>query len=229
MRVKIDKQQKPFYLAASYTIGSHILPGEPINLISQQVEQKISLEITSCDAIIAGVKEGRFDLGLIETPLFDNALEYKEWMEDELVICSKMPIPQKVTASEISKYRLIARREDSLTRVVISKFLKKIGLSYHSFKSLSEIDNATAAIQSIKWSKPNKENPTVAIVSQLAIEDELKHNELHISRLENNPMIRKFYLIYNKKSQDENHIEEITAILKRFNKKEETNNSLLAS
>ncbi len=219
---------KSFNLGASYTIGSHILPGEPINLISQEVDQKISLDITSCDRIIAGVKEKKFDLGLIETPLFDDALEYKEWMEDELVICSKMPIPETLTASDIRNYRLIARKEDSLTRVVISQFLEKLGLSYHSFKSLSEIDNATAAIQSIKWSKPNRENPTVAIVSQLAIEDELKNNELHIARLEKNPMIRKFYLIYNKKNKDKNYIEEITKILKDFNQKEKTNKLLVS-
>ncbi len=222
------KTTESFNLGASYTIGSHILPGEPINLISEQVDQKISLDITACDTIIAGVKEGRFDLGLIETPLFDDALEYKEWMEDELVICSKMPIPQSVTGSEIQNYRLIARKENSLTRIVITKFLKERGLSYQSFKSLSEIDNATAAIQSIKWSKPNIENPTVAIVSQLAIEDELRNNELHISRLDNNPMIRKFYLIYNKKDGDKEYVDKIIKILRSFERKIETNNLLVS-
>jgi len=217
-----------FKLGASYTIGSHILPGEPILRIGEKVHKKVSLNITSCDTIIEGVKEGRFDLGLIETPLFDEALEYQEWMEDELVICSKMPIPHSVNKEEIQKYKLIARKEDSLTRRVISKFLENLGLSYQSFKSLSEIDNATAAIQSIKWSKPNKENPTVAIVSQLAIEDELKNNELHISRIKNNPLIRKFYLIYNKNDGNKEYIEEIVKILRSFDKKAESN-TLLAS
>ena len=205
-----------FKLAASYTIGSHILPGKPISDISEKLHSKIQLKITTCDKIIEGVKNNEYDLGLIETPIFDNALIYKEWMEDELVICSKMPMPDTIDENELKKYRLIARKEDSLTRIVIADFLEKIGLSYQSFKSLSEIDNATAAIQSIKWSKPNKENPTVAIVSQIAIADELKREELHISRIKNHPIMRKFYLIYNQKSYNSIDIDEIIKSLQNY-------------
>jgi DNA-binding transcriptional LysR family regulator len=205
-----------FKLAASYTIGSHILPGKPISDISEKLHSKIQLKITSCDKIIEGVKNNKYDLGLIETPIFDNKLIYKEWMEDELVICSKMPIPHTIDENELKKYKLIARKENSLTRIVISNFLKKIGLSYQSFKSIREIDNATATIQSIKWSKPNIENPTVAIVSQIAIEDELKREELYKSRIKNHPIIRKFYLIYNQNSHNDIDINEIIESLQNW-------------
>ena len=205
-----------FKLAASYTIGSHILPGKPISDISEKLQSKIQLKITTCDKIIEGVKSNQYDLGLIETPIFDSSLIYKEWMEDELVICSKTSIPKSIDENELKQYRLIARKKDSLTRKVIANFLEKIGLSYYSFKSISEIDNATAAIQSIKWSKPNRENPTVAIVSQLSIEDELKREELHISRIKNHPLIRKFYLIYNPKSYNTIDIDEIIESLQNY-------------
>ncbi|HHB95197.1 MAG TPA: hypothetical protein ENK88_08630 [Campylobacterales bacterium] len=205
-----------FKLAASYTIGSHILPGKPISDISQKLHSKIKLKITTCDKIIEGLKKSEYDLGLIETPIFDNSLIYKEWMKDELVICSKMPIPNSIDENELGKYRLIARKKDSLTRIVISNFLENIGLSYKNFKSISEINNPTAMIQSIKWSKPNRENPTVAIVSQIAIEDELKRKELHISRIKNHPIIRKFYLIYNQNSHNYIDIEEIIKSLQNW-------------
>jgi len=212
----IKNDTKVFRLAASYTIGSHILPGKPISDISQKLQSKIELKITSCDKIIDGIKKSEYDLGLIETPIFDDSLVYKEWMEDELVICSKIPIPQNISEDEINRYRLIARKEDSLTRMVISNFLAKKGLSYQSFKSISEIDNATAAIQSIKWSKPDKENPTVAIVSQLAIEDELKRAELHKARIKDLPIVRKFYLIYNSEKHQDIDIDDIIESLKNY-------------
>jgi hypothetical protein len=98
----------------------------------------------------------------------------------------------------------------------ISDFFDKINLSYETFYSLSEIDNASAAIQGIKWSKPNKEHPTVAIVSQLAIEDELKKASLHQSRIKNSPMIRKFYLIYNKSDNEQGYIEDIIHYLQAW-------------
>lgn len=194
----IEPELKPFHLAASYTIGSHILPGKPIDTIQEIVQAKLKLTILPCNEIIAGVKKGTFDLGLIESPIFDSKLIYKEWIEDELVICSKKPLPKSLGKKELKSCKLICRKEGSLTRNFITSFLKDYNLSYKSFKSLLEIDNATAMIQSVKWARPNPVNPTVAIISQFAIQDELKYKELYQSRICNNPMIRKFYLIYSK-------------------------------
>lgn len=205
----IEPELKPFHLAASYTIGSHILPGETINTIQKILQDKLKLTILPCDEIIAGIKEGIFDLGLIESPLFDSSLIYKEWIEDELVICSKKPLANTLCEEELKSCKLICRKEGSLTRNLITNFLKDCHLSYKSFKSISEIDNATAIIQSIKWAKPNLKNPTIAIMSQLAIQDELKYNELYQSRICNNPIIRKFHFIYSKNKEYDptvNHI-----------------------
>ncbi len=212
----IEDTMDTIKLAASYTIGSYILPGKPITDISEKLCSKIKLDIKTCDNIIDGVKKGEYNLGLIETAIFDNDLIYKKWMEDELVICSKIEIPNSVDEKELNRYRLIARKENSLTRIVISNFLRKIGLSYQSFKSVSEIDNATATIQSVKWSKPNKENPIVAIVSELAIADELKRGELYKSRIKNNPIIRSFYLIYNEETYTTMDIDEIIKSLQNY-------------
>ena len=97
--------------------------------------------------------------------------------------------------------------------MLITNFFKELGLTYETFHSLREIDNATAAIQGIKWSKPNSDHPTIAIVSQLAIEDELDKEVLHQSRIENKPMRRKFYLIYDKEDRDHAYVEDIIKYL----------------
>ena len=134
-------------------------------------------------------------------------------MGDELVICSQRPLSDSLEKKELSKCKLICRKEGSLTRNFITDFLADLNLSYKSFNSLSEVDNATAMIQSIKWTKPNQENPTIAIVSQLAIEDELKYNKLFQSRIYNKPMIRKFHLIYDKERISDNNLNEIISKL----------------
>ncbi|MEA1954713.1 MAG: LysR substrate-binding domain-containing protein [Campylobacterota bacterium] len=205
-----------FRLGSSYTIGSHILPGEPLINISEKLNSKIKLTISSCDKIVEGVKNREFDMGLIESPIFDDALVYKEWMEDELVVCSKMPMSSSLEESELSNCKLLCRNVNSPTRVFISDFFKELGLSYNTFHSLSEIDNATAAIQGTKWSKIKNEHPTIAIVSQLAIEDELDKALLHQSRIKNRPMKRKFYLIYDNSEQDDSHIEDIIRYLQAY-------------
>jgi len=183
--------KKPFKLGTSPTIGAHILPGDPLINISERLNSKIKLTISTCDKIIEGVKNKEFDLGLIESPIFDDALVYKEWMEDELVVCSKIPLQDPLGEDELSNCKLLCRNVNSPTRMFITDFFEELGLSYETFYSLFEIDNATSAIQGIKWSKPNSDHPTVAIVSQLAIEDELDKEVLYQSRIENKPRRRK--------------------------------------
>jgi DNA-binding transcriptional LysR family regulator len=188
---------KSFKLGTSPTIGAHILPGDTLINISERLNSKIKLTINSCDKIIEGVKKKDFDLWLIESPIFDDAMFYKEWMEDELVVCSKIPLQDPLGEEELSHCKLLCRNANSPTRMFITNFFEELGLSYETFDSLFEIDNATSAIQGIKWSKPNSDHPTVAIVSQLAIEDELDKEVLYQSRIENRPMRRKFYLSYH--------------------------------
>jgi hypothetical protein len=198
-----------FHLAASYTIGSYILPGELTDNFNEILKGKLKLTILPCDEIISGIKKGIFDLGLIESPLFDEQLVYKEWMEDEMVICSQEPLSDSLEKEELSTCKLICRKEGTLTRNFITGFLADLDLSYKSFNSLSEVDNATAMIQSIKWTKPNQENQTIAIVSKLAIEDELKYNKLYKSRIYSKPMIRIFHLIYDKEKVSDDKLNKI--------------------
>lgn len=203
-------------LGASHTIGSYILPGEPLFELSKRIDRKIKLTILDCDKIIEGTKDGIFDLGLIESDIFDDTLCYEEWMEDELVVCSKIPLGESIDKEVISQCQLLCRKEYSHTRQLITDFFRENELSYHHFDSLMEIDNATSAIQSIKWSKPDREHPTITIVSQLAIEDELKKKELYHSRINGAPLSRKFYIIYKKKREDTDKREEIIEYLKAW-------------
>lgn len=208
-------QKNTVTVGSSYTIGSHILPGEPMQTIGRILESKIRLIVLSCDKIIEGVKGGNFDFGFIESPIFDEDLIYCKWMEDELVLCSSFSLGETLDKEMLSHCQLLCRNEHSPTRQIINDYFNKQGISYDTFGSLMEIDNATAAIQSIKWSKPNAKNPTVAIVSKLAIEDELQKKELHQARIEGVPMWRDFFLIYTKEKEN-TQIENIGIYLKSW-------------
>jgi len=209
--------REKFRLGTSATIGTLILPGEPLIRISKRLNCTVKLTIDTCDKIIEGVKNKALDLGLIESPIFDDALVYKEWMEDELVVCSKMPLESSLSKEKLSHCKLLCRSENSPTRMFIDDFFKTLDLSYDTFYSLVEIDNASAAIQNLKWCKPDNEHPTVAIVSKLAVEDEVGKEILHQARIENRPMMRKFYLIYDKKEDGLNlYVEDIIDYLKSW-------------
>jgi DNA-binding transcriptional LysR family regulator len=208
--------KKTVKLGTSYTIGTYILPGEPTQMLGKILGSKIKLSISTCDKIIEGVKNKEFDLGLIESPIFDDALVYKEWMEDELVVCSKASLGKSLDEERLSSCQLLCRTETSPTRLIIKDFFQEQGLSYETFDSLMQVDNATSAIQGIKWSRPDEEHPTIAIVSLLAIEEELKRKELYQARIGDKPMIRHFYLIYDKNKAVDSHLEEMIEYLKEW-------------
>ena len=201
--------EKNFKLGASHTIGSYILPGEPIDTIHELVEGKIKLSIAPCNEIVKAVKEQKLDLGFIESAVFDDLLVYKEWMDDELILCSKKELAPSLVKEDLTSCRLICREKESLSRIFIQEFLAEQGLSPDDFDSITEVDNPTAIIQSIKWSRPSAPITSVAIVSKIAIEYELKYNDLYASLINNTPIVRKFYILYRADSQYIETIEKI--------------------
>ena len=197
----LNQIEDKFRVGASHTIGSYILPGEIIDTIYQQVNRKIKLTVSSCDEIVKAIKEQKLDLGFIESPIFDDSLVYIEWIDDELVICSKKQLPSSLGVEDLNRCRIVGRERGSISRIFIEDFLEKQGLSYYDFDSISEVDSPIAIIQSIKWSKPNAPITAVAIVSKLAIEYELRYNDLYKSSINNTPIIRKFYILYREDSK----------------------------
>jgi DNA-binding transcriptional LysR family regulator len=211
-----------FRLGASGTIGTLILPGEPLIRISKRLGRTVQLTIDTCDRIIEGIKNKTLDLGLIESPIFDDDLVYREWMEDELVVCSNMPLESTLDTDTLSRCKLLCRNTYSPTRIFINDFFEEIGFSYDTFYALTEIDNSSAAIQGLKWAKPDQEHPTVAIVSQLAIESELQKKMLYQARIEDRPMMRKFYLIYDRNEASlKAYTEDIIRYLQAWKESEE--------
>ena len=205
--------EKTFQLGASHTIGSYILPGESIDTIHQEVEGKIKLTLAPCDEIVKAIKEKRLDLGFIESPIFDESVVYREWMEDELVLCSKKELARSLYKEDLNGCRLISREKGSLNREFIENFLHEQGLSYDDFHALSEVDNPTAIVQSIKWSRPLAPITSVAIVSKISIEYELKYKDLYASTINDTSLIRKFYMLYREDSPHINRIERISNTL----------------
>ena len=193
--------KEQFRLGASYTIGSYILPGEIIDMIHKQADCKIKLTVAPCDEIVKAIKEGRLDLGFIESPIFDDSLVYREWMDDELVVCSKKRLPDPLNRDDLSHCQLISSEKGSPSRAFIEGTLERHGFSYDDFDSVSEVDNPTAIIQSIKWSRPLDLITAVAIVSKISIEYELKYDHLYASSIANTPIIRKYYMLYREDSE----------------------------
>ena len=207
--LKIIKKEMTFRLAASYTIGSYVIPGECLNTISESIGNDVTLSIDTTDKIIQGLKDRKFDVGLIESPLFDDTLIYREWFDDELVIFSNTPLPKTVNTEELYEYRWVCREEGSHTRTLISEVFEELGVSCKSFNVLSEVSNTTAALQSVKRANKDTDKPVVSVISKHAIAEEVKRGELFESRIYGFTMSRKFYIVYTKDNKNNVFIDNV--------------------
>ena len=207
--LKIIKKEMTFRLAASYTIGSYVIPGECLNSIAETIGNDVTLSIDVTDEIVTGLKERKFDVGLIESPIFDDALVYREWFEDELVIFSNTPLPKVVNTEELYDFKWVCRDEGSHTRRLMTEVFEELGVSCKSFNVLSEVSNTTAALQSVKRANQDSEHPTVTVISKHAIADEVARGELFEARIYGFTMSRKFYIAYTKENKNNVFIDNV--------------------
>ncbi len=207
--LKIINKEMTFRLGASFTIGTYVLPGECLNTMSKAIDNDINLSIDLSDTIIQKLKERKLDVGLIESPVMDSDLIYREWLEDELVIVSNVPIPKIVKTEELYDYKWICREETSHTRRVVAEVFEELGVSCKSFDVLSEVSNTIAVLQTIKKSKKDPKNPVVSVISKHAIADEVAAGELFEARLRGYTMTRKFYIVYSKENKHDAYVDKV--------------------
>jgi len=207
--LKIMNKEMTFRLAASFTIGSYVIPGECLNTISKSINNDVNLNIDVSDKIIRGIKDKKFDVGLIEVPIFDEDLIYREWFDDELVIASNMHIPKILRTEELYELKWVCREEGSHTRRLLSEVFEDLGVSCKSFNVLSEVSNTTAALQSVKKANKDDNQATATIISKHAVADEIARGEMFESRIYGFTMTRKFYIVYSKENKNNVFIDNV--------------------
>ncbi len=207
--LKIINKEITFKLGASYTIGTYIIPGQCLNTIGKAINNDINLSIDVSDNIVQKLKDRKLDVGLIESPVMDNDLIYREWLEDELVVVSNVPIPKLLKTEELYDFSWICRDEGSHTRRVVSEVFEELGVSCKSFDVLSEVSNTTAVLQTIKKSTKDLEKPVVSIISKHAIADEVAKGELFEARLRGYTMTRKFFIVYSKENKYNAYVDNV--------------------
>jgi DNA-binding transcriptional LysR family regulator len=207
--LKIINKEITFRLGASFTIGTYIIPGQCLNTIGEAINNSVNLDIDLSDNIIEKLKDRKIDVGLIESPIIDGDLIYREWLEDELVLVSNVPIAKTLKTEELYDFDWICRDEGSHTRRVVADVFDELGVSCKSFNVLSEVSNTTTVLQTIKKSDKNPDRPVVSILSKYAIMDEVANGELFEARLRGYTMTRKFFIVYSKENKHNAYVDNV--------------------
>ncbi len=207
--LKIINKTITFHLGASFTIGNYVIPGKCLNTMGQAIHNDITLTIKSSKEIIETLKDRKFDVGVIESYVQDDAMIYREWLEDELVVFSSAPIPKMLKTEDLYSFKWICREEGSSTKRIVSDVFEDIGVSCSNFEVLSEVSNTTAVLQTIKRSKGDDGAPVVSIISKHAIADEVRNGELYEARIRGYSMKRHFYIVYSKENKHNAYVDNV--------------------
>lgn len=210
--LKIVNKDITFIFSASFVIGNYLLPTF-LNDIKEKINNDVSVNVAVSKEAIEQLVDKQVDIALIESPIFEDDIIYREWMEDEIVIFSNQRLPRRVKDEDLLSYKWICRNRGSNTRQLFKDSLDHAGLSdCDTFNMISESTSPTTIVQTVLHSSKD-DVPTVSIVSRHAVADFIKAGILYEARLPNIQMKRKLYIAYLKERKHDAFVENVVNYL----------------
>lgn len=206
--LKIMNKNVTFVFGASFIIGNYILP-RFLNNLKENIHNDVSINVSVSHEAIEDLLDKKIDIALVENYVPNDDIVYREWMEDEIVIFSNQKLPPKAKPEDLLSYKWVCRNPESNTRLLFKESLEKANFpDCDTFNVTSEVTSATTIVQTVLHSDKNQ-TPTVSIVSRNAIESLLKAGALFESRIANQKMLRKLYIVYRKDRKQDAFIENV--------------------
>jgi DNA-binding transcriptional LysR family regulator len=158
-------------VAASQTVGEHLLPLWLSRLRAQHPETSVTVQIDNSAAVVAAVLGGHVDLGFIEDPDAPRGLHQWTVASDDLVVIIAPSHPwarrrRPLTLGELASTPLLVREPGSGTRVAVERAVGgelQIAQELHS--------NAAIRVSAQAGTAP-------AVLSRIAVTDALASGAL---------------------------------------------------
>jgi len=215
--LKIINKDITFVFGASNAIGNYILPTF-LNDIKQKIDNDVSVTVSNSAEAIEKLKDKKIDMALIESPIFEDGIIYREWLEDEIVIFSNQKLPRRLKNDDLQSYKWVCRDPNSHTRGVFKEALEQAGfMDCDTFQIVSEASSPTAIVQTVLHSAKD-DTPTTSIVSTHAISDFVKSEILFEARLPDIKMKRKLYIAYLKERKHDAFVDTVINYLMTIKK-----------
>lgn len=205
--LSIINKEFTFVLGTSYVIGNYVIPPY-IGGMKEKIDNEVHIKVDEASRIIEMIQDKKVDLAMIECPVMEEGLIYREWLEDELVFFSNQPIPKQLKASDLKGFSWICREENSHTRKLVSEVFESLGVDCSTFEVQAVVGNSTAVKESILRSDKAKK-PTVSVISRHVITEDIKNGTLFEARIKNQKIKRKFYIVTSKERKYDAFVENV--------------------
>lgn len=129
------RDTQPFHFATGVTTLIYQL-GAPLRKLRKQFPNtEIQVTVGVTEQIVAGLLDGRFDLGLISLPVTNEKLRIMPLFEEELLVLRPSPVMVRgghvgsIPATALEGVPFLLYPKGSNMRTIIDQFFKEIGLS----------------------------------------------------------------------------------------------------
>jgi DNA-binding transcriptional LysR family regulator len=182
-------------IGASTLPGTYLVPGLVASFRTRHPAVTFRIPIADTREIVENLLRHELLMGIVGARLKDGPVQYQSVAEDELIVVAPPALFQgeAVTLETILDQPLILREEGSGTRQEMERILEGKGFSVGALR-LAGIFGSTEAVK-----QAVKAGLGVAILSRLAVRDDLKDGSLREVRIRGVEMKRKIFLVTHPK------------------------------
>lgn len=185
-------------LGGSTIPGEYILPDVIGRFRKKYPLIGVRLSIADTGGITSGVREGKFEFGVVGSQMDDECLEYKKLWQDEIILAvpkgHHLASKKNVNLKSLQDEPFLMRERGSGTRRILEeKLLKQHGINFGRFNIIAELGSSTAIKEGIK------KGLGISFLSSWSVQSEIKRDELKVVALKDFEVQRFFFLVRDKR------------------------------
>jgi DNA-binding transcriptional LysR family regulator len=177
-------------VGASSTIGIYLLPARIGQFADRYPEARVNLDIANTEQIREWLLAREIDIGFVEGPLQDDAIETELWLEDSLTVFASPEVAARlgsvVSWAEIQNERWILRESGSGTQEVFDRAVEALGSRARPFLTFGHTEAIKHAVEA---------GLGLGCLSRLTIERELERRWLMSIDVVDLPLRRKLSIV----------------------------------
>ncbi|MBW1956982.1 MAG: LysR family transcriptional regulator [Deltaproteobacteria bacterium] len=194
----LGTQKGKIHMGGSTIPGEYIFPKILKKFRKKHPLVTVTLTISDTSTIEKRVMNGDFELGVVGSKSTNDNLICRELWKDELVLAvpfdHKWADKKQVTFDDLSKEPFILRETGSGTLKIIKEYFKlSHAKNMDSFNIVARLGSSTAVKEGIR------SGLGISILSLRALDTELKTGIIKALKIKDLAMLRKFYLIRDKR------------------------------
>jgi len=189
-----DTAKGEVIFGASTIPSTYILPARIKQFQEVYPDIFFQVRIEDSSRINQLVLENELSCGIVGAKTETNSLQYEPFFKDQLILVASPKLIKKKTLQlkELTGLPFVMREKGSGTRKSMEENFKRIGFTLEKKQGTAEF-SSTASIK-----EAAKHGIGVAVISQIAVLDELKNGSLREIALGKEKMERYFYLVSHK-------------------------------